>query len=80
MIARITATEVLAGCRQTLRMPSDQDIGLNDELLAALARRSAGIHCPCSRATLRASLIECMRGLPSSYDSCPKRLTAPSRV
>ena len=72
MIARVTATEVLARCRETLGMPSDEAVVLDDALLAALARRSAGIHCPCSRATLRASLLECMHGLPTSYDSLPE--------
>ena len=72
MIARVSATEVLAGCRHTLGMHGDQDVALDDVLLAALARRSAGIHCPCSRATLRASLLECMEGLPTSYDSLPE--------
>jgi len=69
MIARVTAIEVLNGCRRTLGIPTDQNVALDDSLLAALARRTAGIHCPCSRATLRASLLECMRGLPTSYDS-----------
>ncbi len=44
---------------------------LNETLLAALVRRSAGIHSPCSRTTLRNSLLECMHGLPTSYDSLP---------
>ena len=72
MITRVTATEVLAHCRDTLGTPGDQNAALNDALLAALARRSAGIHCPCSRATLRASLLECTHGLPTSYDSLPE--------
>ena len=69
MIARVMAIDVLAGCRRTLGIPTDQDVTLDGVLLATLARRSAGIHCPCSRATLRASLLECMQGLPTSYDS-----------
>ena len=71
MIARISATEVLASCRRTLGVPDDQEAGLDDAMLAALARRSAGVHCPCSRATLRASLVECMRALPANYESLP---------
>ena len=70
-IARITAIEVLAGCRDTLAIPSDRGAKLDEALLAALVRRSAGIHCPCSRTTLRNSLLECMHGLPTSYDSLP---------
>ena len=71
MITRIPATEVLANCRRTLGIPDDQETGLDDVMLAALARRSAGVHCPCSRATLRASLVECTRGLPANYESLP---------
>ena len=71
MIAAVTPAEVLAHCRDTLGLPGDQDAVLDDTLLASLARRTAGIHCPCSRATLRASLLECMFGLPTSYDSLP---------
>ena len=69
MIVRLTATEILADCRRTFHMPEANDVELDDTLLAALARRSAGIHCPCSRATLRSSLLESTRGLPTSYDS-----------
>lgn len=73
MITRVTATEVLAYCRDTLGIPSDPDAALDDgALLASLARRSAGIHCPCSRATLRASLVECTHSLPTSYDCLPE--------
>ncbi len=69
MIARVTAIDVLAECRSTVGILGDQDAALDDVLLANLVRRSAGIHCPCSRATLRASLLECLHGLPTSYDS-----------
>ncbi len=72
MIARITAAEVLTQCRHTLGMPDNQNAVLNDVLLASLARRCAGINCPCSRATLRASLLECLHGLPTIYDSLPR--------
>ena len=72
MIARIAPAEVLAHCRDTLGLPGDQDAVLDDTLIASLARRTAGIHCPCSRATLRASLLECMFGLPTRYDSLPE--------
>ena len=72
MIVRVTATEILAGCGRTFGMPEGQHFELDDALLAPLARRSAGVHCPCSRATLRTSLLECTHGLPSSYDSLPE--------
>ena len=67
-VTRITAAEVLAGCRDTLAMPHDGNAPLDESMLAMLARRSAGIHCPCSRATLRNSLIECLHGLPTKFD------------
>ena len=73
MIARVAATEVLASCRRTLGIPDDQEAGLDDVMLAALTRRSAGVHCPCSRATLRASLVECTRGLPAELRVASRR-------
>ena len=71
MIASISPSEVLASCRQTLGIPGKKEAGLDDLMLAALTRRSAGVHCPCSRATLRASLLECIQHLPNNYDSLP---------
>lgn len=62
MIERVTASDVLADCRRILGL-SDQGEGIDDALLAALIRRSAGTHCPCSRATLRASVLECTQDL-----------------
>ena len=63
MIERVTAGEVLAGCRRTLGLSDRGDGSIDDVLLAALVRRSAGMHCPCSRATLRASVLECTQAL-----------------
>ncbi len=74
-ITRVTALEVVAGCRDTLAMPSEGRLPIDKALLATLVRRSAGIHCPCSRTTLRNSLLECMHGLPTSYDSLPDAVT-----
>ncbi|MYE99334.1 MAG: hypothetical protein F4234_04010 [Gammaproteobacteria bacterium] len=68
-VTRVTATEVLVGCCDRLAMPRDGGATLDKSMLAALARRSAGIHCPCSRATLRNSLLECLYGLPTEFDS-----------
>ena len=63
MIERVMASDVLAGCRHTLGLPDQGDRPLDDILLAALVRRSAGIHCPCSGATLRASVLDCTDAL-----------------
>ena len=63
MIERVTPKEVLAGCRYTLGLSHSGDEEIDNVLLAALLRRSAGMHCPCSRATLRASARECTQAL-----------------
>lgn len=74
MIERVSATEVLANCRRKLGIPNDQEAALDDATLAGLGRRSAGIHCPCSQATLRASLLECTRGLLVAHESLPEAI------
>ena len=70
MIERLTAGEVLAGTCHAL----GQGDGLTDVLLAALVRRSAGMHCPCSRATLRASVLDCTQALADEDDSRSQRI------
>lgn len=76
VIARIAANEVLAGCRQTLGLPSSQQASVDDLLLAGLLRRSAGIHCPCSRATLRASVLESLQYMPADGEPLSERIDA----
>ncbi len=74
MIEEITKRELLVGCREILGL-SDVDNGAVDNaLLTALVRRSAGIHCPCSRATLRRSLIEALQHLCNSEVSLSDRI------
>lgn len=68
MIERVAPSEVVAGCRQVLGLPDQGDSSIDTVLLAALLRRSAGIHCPCSRSTLRASVLECTAAL--AEDDC----------
>ena len=65
MIERVTASEVLANCRHTLGLPEQNSRLIDDVLLTALLRRSAGIHCPCSKTTLRISILECIQDLES---------------
>ena len=74
MIESISPCDVLADSRETLGLPEPTAQTIHDPLLAALLRRSAGFHCPCSRATLRASIVECTRHLPSDLDSLPDRI------
>ena len=63
MIESVSTSDVLAGSRRVLGLSNQRDGGIDSVLLAALLRRSAGIHCPCSRATLRASVLECIKEL-----------------
>ena len=74
MIERVTPKEVLAGCRRTLGLQHQEDGAIDNILLAALLRRSAGIHCPCSRATLRASVLECTQALAADDASRSQRI------
>lgn len=77
MIVHVSPSEVLDGCRQLLGLPQQRSgQPLDDVLLAGLLRRSAGIHCPCSRTTLRASLVESTRALSENADTLPARLDA----
>jgi hypothetical protein len=75
-ITAINAADLLVECRKTLGLSVSQEPCVDDVLLTSLLRRSAGIHCPCSRATLRASLLESLQGLPGNGDSLPDRIDA----
>ncbi|MYD97250.1 MAG: hypothetical protein F4X98_07675 [Gammaproteobacteria bacterium] len=74
MIERISPRDVLADCRETLGLPQPPAQTIDDPLLAGLLRRSAGFHCPCSRATLRASVLECTQHLSGDLDSLTDRI------
>ena len=63
MIKSVSKSDVLSESRRVLGLPDQGDGDIDGVLLAALLRRSAGIHCPCSRATLRASVLECTQAL-----------------
>ena len=63
VIARVTADNVLTVSRQTLGLAESANDPLDDVILACLVRRSAGMHCPCSRTTLRFSLLEALQYL-----------------
>lgn len=76
VIARITEMEVLSSCREVLGLPVDQQQTVDDLLLAGLLRRSAGIHCPCSRVTLRASLLESLEHLSADKEFLSGRINA----
>ena len=68
VITQENARNILAGCRQTLGLPEEPEGFIDDVLLAALLRRTAGHHCPCSRATLRASVLDSLQMLSKDTD------------
>ena len=74
MIKKISKPDVIHACRETLGMPSVESAVVNDEFLTSLVRRSAGIHCPCSRVTLRNSLEEALQYLSDSEASLVERI------
>lgn len=76
VISSIAASELLSNCRRILGLPAVQEPFVDDPLLAGLLRRSAGIHCPCSRVTLRASLLESLQHLAANGAPLPERVDA----
>src|SRR5262245_30845792 len=63
VITQLQPVEVLDCCRRSLHLPTSPGTLIDDRLVAALLRRSAGTHCPCSRAKLRSSLVESLHCL-----------------
>lgn len=61
MILEINAEDVIANSRSSLGLPASESDEIDATLMAALLRRSAGILCPCSRTSLRASLLDSLR-------------------
>lgn len=72
MIVELTPEEVISYCRSILGLKTN--VVIDDELLASLLRRCAGISCPCSPTTLRATLFEGMSYLSSDGDALNKRI------
>lgn len=64
----IACSEVLTGCRKSLGLKARQENPVDSEFLAAALRHAAGIHCPCSAATLRSTIIESLEHLTDSED------------
>ena len=74
VITELRPDDVLADCRRALRLPAAAGTLIDDGLLAALLRRSAGMRCPCSRAALRASLVESLQGLSQDTKQLAERI------
>ena len=76
MIEKIEKQDVLKICRETLGLNNSGCSSVDHDLLIALVRRCAGICCPCSRATLRRSLIEALQYLSDSEEFLAERIEA----
>ena len=76
MMEVISREEVIVGCRELLGLSDVGKSVVDDDLLTALARRSAGIHCPCSRTALRGSLVEALQHLCDSDADLADRVEA----
>jgi hypothetical protein len=66
MITQLSVNDVLRMSREQLGIPSSSAI--DDTLLAAMLRRAAGIHCPCSLSTLTAAVRESLAYLTGRVD------------
>lgn len=63
-MAVIASEKVIALTRASLGLPVKNDeSALDDELFAALVRRVAGLHCPCSPATLKMVMLQTLEGV-----------------
>lgn len=76
MIEKIEKQDVLDVCRETLGLNNSGCSKVDQELLIGLVRRCAGIYCPCSRATLRRSLVEALQYLADSEEVLAERIEA----
>lgn len=75
MMALLTPEKVLALTRISLGLPvTGSPAHLDDELLAAMLRRIAGLHCPCSPATLKLVLLQTLEGVVESTEELNLRI------
>lgn len=74
VISEIQPGEIILECLSTLGLSPSADAAIDDRFIASMLRRSAGINCPCSRTTLRASLVECLQYLSQDEISLSDRI------
>jgi hypothetical protein len=74
MIRQFSAKEVLTTSREQLGLPASSAI--DDTLIAALLRRAAGIHCPCSLSTLTVAVTESLAYLADADSKLEERVNA----
>jgi hypothetical protein len=71
----VSATDILKTSSKMLGVPEPSESGLEDVMLAALLRRTAGILCPCSRATLTSAALESLQFLVADEAPLRERIT-----
>ena len=74
MIMQVSVKEVLTASRDQLGIPPSPAI--DDTLIAAMLRRAAGIHCPCSLSTLTAAVTESLAYLTDASRELEERANA----
>ncbi len=74
VITKIDPHDVLSESRQTIGLSGNSHDPVDDVFLAGMLRRSAGIYCPCSRTTLRVSLLESLQYLSNDETLLPERV------
>lgn len=74
MIRQVSMKEVLTASCEQLGIP--QSSVIEDTLLAGMLRRAAGVHCPCSLATLTAAVTESLSYLTDGSSELENRLNA----
>ncbi len=72
-ITEVSIESALKGSREALGLPSGVDRLIDEAFLGATLRRTAGILCPCSPATLRAAVLESLQYLDEDADELAKR-------
>lgn len=73
MISVLAPEDVVRYCRSILNLQGEGQ-GIDDTFLSAMLRRTAGALCPCSRAVLRAALVESLSYLDQEPTTLPARL------
>lgn len=75
MISVVAPEDIVRYCRSLLDLQREGQ-GVDDNFLAAMLRRTAGNLCPCSRAVLRAALVESLDHLDEEPSTLPTRIEA----
>lgn len=76
VITQVSAADVVKISQQTLGLSLSSGTTLDDPLLAASARRAAGVLCPCAPVTLASAVFDTLRLLTQEPDVLKRRAAA----